>query len=668
MANMRYACHAGAHHVEPSTDAQAGGTPIRGKVTGKGRATGAGAIYRDGRKAFVAGRYGAAIKAWKPIAGTAWMRPWLAEAYLRRGLQQGTPADLEQAIQLGPDDDRALRALVGLLLRQSDVAGARRAIARYAAGGQSYLSDIVAACEGIPPKNRRDGHLSLLSKLSSGDDLPDPARWPAVLRTLAAAVHALVEGERPAGVRRSRAPQAPALTALFTAAAALQAGEDPRPAVAGLVPSGVPQLGTLEHGVVRRAAADLLARGDAEVMAELVRRFPAAFGEAEKAALSVRAGALHFTARRFPEAAAAFRAAAPTHEMGQPVALALEAAGDEVQAAREWVRVLSREERRLDAGARADLAKIHLHVARLAWRADDFRSASAHFERGLRPGEPEDPEVLYEYADCLDSLGQQEAALRVYLRYFLRVPGDRDTIAWLVDDRMWQQEYGSVLDVVEALPEWEEDAVTRLCREALIVIAMHSLLIGDAAEQLRRVHTALTRIPGASGFGHRVASIVAAREGRQREAEDLLDAAPALRDDDDFSEFARLVDGTAWLRVGRLRDATDVFEPVLEDNVLRIAVAHCLMHAERTGDRSCAGSPEGEAVVRLLAQAGRQNPTLLFAKVPRRVQGCPHFREALGRARTQPEVMTALDDIVEGRSPHPLEKLMAVAFRGPAET
>jgi hypothetical protein len=51
---------------------------------------------------------------------------------------------------------------------------------------------------------------------------------------------------------------------------------------------------------------------------------------------------------------------ASAHEMGQPVALALDAAGDHVQATRAWARVLSREERRMDAGARADLAKIHL--------------------------------------------------------------------------------------------------------------------------------------------------------------------------------------------------------------------------------------------------------------------------------------------------------------------
>ena len=632
-------------------------------MTGRGKAAGARAAYREGRKAFLAERYGAAIKAWKPIAGAAWMRPWLAEAYLRRGLQQGSPTDFEQAIQLQPDDDRALRALAGLLLRQSDVAGARRAVARYG-GGRSYLAEIIAACEGLPLKSRSDGHLSLLSKLSSGEDLPAPARWPADLRPLAAAVEALIEGKRPERVPRPRGPQVSALTALFASAAALQAGEDPRPPVAELTASGVPELGALERSVARRAAADLLARGDPALARDLLRRFPAAFDDGEKAALSVRAGALHFANGRFPEAAAAFRSAAGTYEMGQPIALAFEADGDEAQATREWVRVLSREERRLDVGARADLAKIHLHVARLAWRADDFRSAASHFERGLRPGEPDDPEVLYEHADCLDSLGQRDAALRVYLRYFLRVPGDRETITWLIDDRMWEQEYESVLDAIEALPEWEEGAVSTICHEALTVIAMRSLMFEDDERRLRRVHAVLPRIPGAAGIGHRVAAIIAARDGRPRAAVDLLEAAPPLPDDEDFSELVRLVDGTARLRVGRLREATDAFDRVLEDNILRIAVVHCLMHAERTGARSCAASPEGEVVERLLARAGRQNPGLLFAKVPRRAQGCPHFREALGRARTQPEVMAALDEMVEGRSTPPLERLVAAGFRG----
>ena len=180
------------------------------------------------------------------------MRPWLAEAYLRRGLQQGSPTDFEQAIQLQPDDDRALRALAGLLLRRSDVAGARRAVARYGVG-QSYLAEIIAAYVGLPPKSRRDAQVALLSKLSSGEDLPAPARWPAGLRPLAAAVEALIEGRRPQGVARPRGPQVSTLTALFASAAALQAGEDPRPPVAGLTASGVPELGALERSVARRA-------------------------------------------------------------------------------------------------------------------------------------------------------------------------------------------------------------------------------------------------------------------------------------------------------------------------------------------------------------------------------------------------------------------------------
>jgi tetratricopeptide (TPR) repeat protein len=619
--------------------------------------------YREGRRAFLAERYGAAIKAWKPIAGAAGMRPWLAEAYLRRGLQQGSTTDFEQAIQLQPDDDRALRALAGLLLRQSDVAGARRAVARYGDGG-SHLAEVIAACQGLPPKGRRDGQLSLLSKLSAGEDLPAPARWPADLRPLAAAVAALIEGGRPEGVKRPRGPQVSTLTALFASAAALQAGEDPRPPVAGLAASGVPELGALERSVARRAAADLLARADPALAESLMRRFPAAFDDGEKAALSVRAGALHFAAGRFPEAAAAFRSAAGTYEMGQPIALAFEADGDEVQATREWVRVLSREERRLDVGARADLAKIHLHVARLAWRADDFRSAVAHFERGLRPGEPDDPRVLYQHADCLDSLGQRDTAVRVYLRYLLRVPGDRETILWLIDDRMWEEEYESVLDVVEALPEWEEGAVSSICHEALTVIAMHSLMSDDDDERLRRVHAVLPRIPGAADIGHRVAAIVAARDGRLPAAVALLEEAPPIPEDEDISELVRLVDGTARLRVGRLREAMDAFDRVLEGNILRIAVMHCLMHAERTGARSCAASPEGEVMEQLLARAGRQNPGLLFAKVPRRAQGCSHFRQALGRARTQPEVMAAIDEMAEGGSVPALERLVAGGFGG----
>jgi hypothetical protein len=103
---------------------------------------------------------------------------------------------------------------------------------------------------------------------------------------------------------------------------------------------------------------------------------------------------------------------------------------------------------------------------------------------------------------------------------------------------------------------------------------------------------------------------------------------------------------------------------VLEDNILRIAVVHCLLPAERTGARSFAASPEGEVVERLLARAGRQNPGSLFAKVPRCAQSCPHFREALGRARTQPEVTAALEEMVEGRSTPPLEGLVAAGFRG----
>ena len=63
------------------------------------------------------------------------------------------------------------------------------------------------------------------------------------------------------------------------------------------------------------------------------------------------------------------------------------------------------------------------------------------------------------------------------------------------------------------------------------------------------------------------------------------------------------------------------------------------MHGERTGAPSCADSPEGREVVRLLTEVAERDPTMLLSDLPRRVRRCPNFSATLGnlRASVDPE-------------------------------
>ena len=602
-------------------------------MAAKGKKPNPESAYQEGRREFLAARYGKAIKAWKPIAALPAMRPVLAEAYLRRGLEQQSATDFEQALLLLPGDDRPLRALVGLLLQRGDMQGAQKALARDGAA-MPDLAEVAAACSGKVPQDGRKKLLRVLAQLHADDRLPDPRNWPAGMRPLGEAAAALVDGreppERPSGLWEPLAEQ----QALLRTAAWLERGKVPAHAAEELAPGSGTELGPLERSVVRRLAAQLAAGGDALAAESLIRRFADAFDDQERAALSVRIGALHFEARRFAEAAAAFTAARSRYALEQATALALEGAGDDAGAIAQWSRALRAEERQLRGGDRDALAKVHLHIAHLAWREDDFRTGAEHFKAGLAAGEPEDPALLEEYAGCLELLGQEDAALPLHLRYLLRVPGDRKTLEELVNDRMVSRSYGAVLEVVEAIGEIPEGDTADLLHSALAYVALRGLLVEDEPAWTKRAHEQLLRIPEAAPLVRRTGAIVAARAGRVDEAHELLQGAPPLQGDATLVEWGRLIDGAARLRVGRLEEAKASFSKVLDGNRFKIAIANCLMHRERTGEPSCAGAPEGRAVEDLLAEIARKDPSALLGDPPHRARRCPHFQAALGRLRS----------------------------------
>lgn len=608
-----------------------------------------------GRTAFTAGRYGAAIKAWKGISTLPAMRPLLAEAHLRRGLEQSSAGDLERALELRPDDERPLRALVAMHLREGDVQAARRTVSHHP-GVPAALSDTVAAAEGHRPRGRGGKNLALLSVLCSGDWVPSGDQWPAALRRLGTAGAALAGQPARAADQDLARGSSPGPTPLFVTAAVLQRGDDPRPEAERLQPSGLAALRHLERATVRRAVAALLERGDAALGEELVRRFPDCFDGRELAGVAVRAGSIHFAAGRFHEAVASFRRAAPTHVMDQPIALALEAEGDDAGAIRSWLRVMAREERRLDRGGRTDLAKVHLHLARLAWRGDDVQTAASHFERALAIGEPEDPEVLEEYAECLDHLDLRQEALRLHLRYLLRAPGDRDTVVWLLSDRMRKHEYGGALQIIETVPDFGTGSLAELGELGLTCIASQSLLVDGTAGWLERVLTVLARIPDTAAVAGRVGALVAALEGRSEVALKLLaSAAPLPRRDHGESllgTWGGMIEGAAHLRLGRVDAAAESLAEAAEDDPFGTAALYCMMHAERTGASSCAGSAEGDQVERLLVEGGEEDPSGLYGEFPRGARRCPHFRQALGRARNQPALVEAYEEFApEDSSP-----------------
>ena len=596
--------------------------------------------YQEGRREFLAARYGKAIKAWKPIATLPMMRPILAEAYLRRGLEQTSVLDFEQALQLVPGDDRPLRALIGLLLQRGDMQGAQRTLARHGAA-MPELAEIVAACSGKPPQDSRKKLLRVLAQLHSGEGLPDPRSWPARLRPLGETAAALVQG----AVLPERSPgllePLPELQVLFRTAALLERGIVPVDAATELVPGGAKEFAQLEGAVVRRLTVLFVVEGNATAAETLIRRFVHAFNDQERAALHVRIGALHFAARRFPEAAIAFTAACSCYAIEQAVALAWEGAGDDTEAIAQWRRVLRREERQLRSGDRPALAKVHLHIAHLAWQQNDFRTAIEHFQKGLAAGDPENPELLEEYAECLDLVGQEGAALPLHLRYLRRVPGDTRTLEDVVDDRMLSGSYEAVLQVIETIGEIPQGATADFLHSALAFVTLVALLVEDEPEWVRRTHEQLLRIPQAAFLAQRTAAIIAARAGQSEEAQSLLENAQPLMGDALLLKWGRLIDGVAQLRVGRLEQAEASFAPVMDGNRFKISVAYCLMQRERTGSPSCAGTPEGHVVEDLLSTLARKDPALLLGDPPRRSRRCPHFQATLGhlRAAVDPEDM-----------------------------
>jgi tetratricopeptide (TPR) repeat protein len=570
------------------------------------------------------------------------MRAVIAEAHLRRGLEQGSAADFEHALQLQPRDDRPLRALVGLLIKRGDVQGAQRALARYASTLPG-VAEIAAACSGKPPKDGRQKLLHLVAGLSAGDHLPELSAWPAGLRPLGEVAAALLHGRRP--------PESPAhlweppddLEGLLRTAALLEAGEARASAVGQIKAQVPPLLSNLQRSVVRRLTASLVLRGEASAAEELLHRFPDTFDAKESAALRVRIGTLHYEACEFARAAAALSAARGHYPLDQAIALACEGAGDDAGAIEAWRRALRQEERLLGHEGRAALAKVHLHIARLAWRGEDAHTAAKHFQAGLAVGEPEDPGLLEEYAGCLDELGRADEALDFHLRYLLRVPDDTRTLLELVDDRMCEREYAEALRIIEAVPEIKPGETAEILHSALAGAAIAGLLVEDEPEWIRRAHLQLVRVPGAEALARRTGSIVAARAGRMEEALALLTDAPPLTGGDILLEWSQLIDGVAHLRVGKLDEAEASFLPALEYDRFKVAVAFCLMHQERTGLASCAGSPEGRAVVDILREAADEAPMELLHDAPRRARRCPHFNATLGnlRASVDPEDLFA---------------------------
>ena len=606
-------------------------------MAAKAKTANPGMVYQEGRRAFASGRYGQAIRAWKPIAGLPAMQPVLAEAYLRRGLEQGSETDLEQALELAPGDDRPLRALLGLRVQRQDLKGIQRLLAR---GGGRELMEIARACTGTPPADGRRKLLALIAELSSGGPLPEPRRWPADIRPMAEAAAALLDGRRPpAGASGIWEPCAE-IEVILRAAALLEAGEMPPVSLVQKIPANPPSpLAPMRRAVARRLAAAHALRGEAQAAAAILQGFPDACRSEESAALQVRIGALHYGARRYSEAAAALRAARGAFDVEQAMALALEGAGDSEGAVQAWLRVLRAEERRHGEGGRAALAKVHLHIARLAWRTEDFRTAARHFEAGLAGGDPDDPEVLAEYAECLDELARADEALEIHLRYLRRVPGDTRTLTDLVDSRMVAKAHDDVLRVIEALPELPSEGARDLLQSALALIALESIFMADDPARLQRTHRQILRMPEATALAQRTGAIVLAREGRVAEADALLARASPPGGDQIMLRWTRMIGGAALLRVGRFAEAQAMFAEVGGRERTLIAAAHCLMHSERTGAASCAGSDEGREMERLLREVAEDYPSALFADPPRRARRCAHFSATLGhlRASLDPE-------------------------------
>lgn len=609
----------------------------------KGKRASDAAVYAEGRRAFLAERYGLALKIWKPIADHPAMRPVLAETHLRRGLMQGLMEDFEQALRVEPGDLRALRVLVRSCLRSGDLERARRAIVPMPKTKEILeISRLVEAAGSRGSWQTQNRYELLLLDLNSGRE-PSLEAWPAALRPVVQTAEALLGGKAAPAASGRLAGPARALSDLFRAAAVAARGKgDVAGAARSLGPSGMAERQTLEHAVARRLMG-LAIMGDRTEEAELLlQRFKDAFSTAQEQALHVRLGELAYAQMRFRDAAEHWQQARASYSLDQAIALAREADHDTSAAIEMWERVLRAEERRLgrSGASRLDLAKVYLHLARLHWQSDDFARAAQHYERAQAAGEPEDPSVLREYAQCLDLLEvQPENALALHLKYLMRVPGDLRTAWDIVEDLLTRSRISDALQVMGALGELPEGEYRQKFRDAATFAAFSSLARMDEPTLLRSAQSILRRMPEAERPLGPVDAVIAALDGRGDEAAAILRAVNPPEELDDMAAWCYFIEGAAWLRLGHPAAGRGAFDRTLEDGQYdlgpEIATIHCIMHRERTGAESCAGTPEGEAVEYYLRRTAIWRPQALFDDFPRRVKACRHFREALGRARNE---------------------------------
>ena len=360
-------------------------------------------------RAFHAGRYGVALKAWKHAGADPAVTAARAEAHFRRGVVQDEPADLERALALDASERNALWYAYLLL-------------------GHGRLSEVERVVQARVAPGRRERILALLADARPAGRhqpaAPPAPKWAMALRVAAAAVGVPTAGADMPSPPRTAPAEAKAAWGLLRLAAQLGAAQAWSPAFALSPPPPDPPdpcLDDLWRWTVRRYAALAAAGAAADVAAQWAQRLPALFAPDEWAALHVRAGAAAWERGDWSKAAAHWREAGSLG-LDQPLALAYERLHEHDAALRQWERVLSTAQRESRATPEA-VADLQFHVAGLLAHNGRRRAALAAYDRAFALGEPEDPDAYVDYADLLGP-NQAEREAWALARYHAQRPAD----------------------------------------------------------------------------------------------------------------------------------------------------------------------------------------------------------------------------------------------------
>lgn len=613
-------------------------------------------LWREGQAAFRAGRYGAAIKAWKSLAHTPSGKKALTEAYYRRGVLTQTFGDLETAHAYAQDDSRVVLAMVRLFVRQGEYAKAWKLV-------QGSAGDLVApktkaavaalvgatGSEVTAPTLRALGVMAVCKQALPDDD----RRWPAWVRALLLAGHRVVGDATPDGDEAPAMPKAGpkparALAGLYSLVTAAQDGRNfPSPQEIGsLSVESLPEsVRPLLRWLVRRVVAYSALAGDPVAALALAERFADFMDAKELSAIRVRAGDVQYAAGNAEAALASWEQARSHFPLDQPIAVALERQ-DPKRAIPAWERAVRSEERRLGPDRRADLSGLYLHVAHLAASLSEPEIAVSYFDRGFKwAASRPSPEAYGEFAATLEEIGApNERQIEAWRMYLEGAPTDVGAVqrltGLLVGMGKFQEAFDAVADVAG---EMTPDRLSAFTADLYFMSAFSSLYGLGNGRAARELEDVAKRFSIAEQITAPFMAHALLDEDQPQAARRVLETAPRTtlprsgRDSEDtFEQRLMAVAGWAWMRLGDDKPAEALFKAATgqrnhEDTHVAAIIAQmlCVTHLERTHQHSsCGQDPVFNAAIRWLERA-KEGQMCAVEEIDYDRIRCRNFRDAV---------------------------------------